>query len=143
MSDDERITRLAELARRVWPDKPRLAVKLHADSASATVQDGPKDGGWIDSLLLVEDHPRALDMLEAALLVGAGDAPLVAAGQGAMSKLAEPAWVEPLAAAWEAESLRLGDRYEQRYTDDAREEKLGEAYAYDTCAEQLRERAKS
>lgn len=53
-----------------------------------------------------------------------------------------PAWAEALASEWEAESLRLGDRYELRYTDDSREEKLGRADAYDACAEQLRERAK-
>ena len=109
MSDDDRIERLTQLARRMWPDRPYVEVR--SGIGFAEVRDGPRDGGWIDSLLRV-DHGNALDALEAALLVLDG-ARVVPDGalrdaycRGVVDALEEsPAWVEQLAAQWEREAL--------------------------------------
>jgi len=137
MTDEARIERLTQLARRVWPSQDATVRWDPMYDVAAVINDR-------STILLELQHPRALDMLEAALLVGAGEAPLVAAGQGAMCKLAEPpAWVEKLASEWETTSQEMYAYYERRYTDDSREERLGMADGYSECAEQLRERAKS
>lgn len=85
MTDQARIERLTELAQRVWPD-------IHVDvdtSATPCSTEGRRLGAWVQQyfprpvgpvesgpvLLSVPEHPRALDALEAALLVLAGDDP--------------------------------------------------------------------
>ena len=68
MTDEARIAKLTELARRVWPD-------VH----SVYEHDGYIDAGAIAMQggyrlhLRIGPHPRALDALEAALLVLAGE----------------------------------------------------------------------
>lgn len=57
----ERIARLTELARRVWP---QADVERFGDGTMVIVRSAP---------MLACDHPRALDALEAALLVLAGE----------------------------------------------------------------------
>ncbi len=69
MSEEERIARLTELARRVWPDVMHLRVVDNRQWRAAYVCRGEDT----DPQLCIEDHPRALDALEAALLVLAGE----------------------------------------------------------------------
>lgn len=161
MSDDDeaRIGKLTELARRVWPRDREIAVCQ--DGAEAEVL-----GHDCDSLIRIE-HPRALDALEAALLVLAGEPAdfdeLLArssVGQGLralredpeaeLARVEEeltpevmeilrrandepPAWVEQLAAKWEAAA-------------DAHSPLGAPPYPVDRmrrdCARELRERAK-
>ncbi len=65
MTDEARIKRLTELARRVWPD------------AAAAVVDGVPSvhemTDYYGEYIHIARHPRALDALEAALLVLSGD----------------------------------------------------------------------
>lgn len=131
MSDDERLERLTELARRVpeWADKG-VGVQHVPAFARARVLD--RHG---DSLLEVHSHPHALDALEAALLVLCADVTMRGLrGAVLVPMLPEDRhadWVEQLAAEWEddaAEALREGA--------DA------VAYTKTVCADELRERAK-
>lgn len=87
----ERLARLALLAKKAWPssDEPRVTIGMARD---ACVED--------DALGLyasVSCHPRALDALEAALLVLAGEV---------------PPWVEQLAQSWLDEADRI-PKYEK------------------------------
>lgn len=84
MSDDERIQRLTELARRVWPDE--LVIEIITDAEGVSVES--------DRCILctVEQHERALDALEAALLVLAGE---------------PAAWAEKLADEWYASAKKI------------------------------------
>ena len=88
MTDDQRMDRLIDLARQVWPDllvdvdtATTSPGEAHARRLGAWVQQyfeqpvGPVEGGPV--LLSIPEHPRAVDALEAALLVLAGkDEPL-------------------------------------------------------------------
>lgn len=67
MDDDERLTRLTELARETWPGADPLIVDT---GKAAGVHER---GGQERMLAMVLGHPRALDALEAALLVLSGD----------------------------------------------------------------------
>lgn len=64
---DERIERLTELARGVWPD---IGLVVASTGQAAGVHER---GGEERMLAMLLCHPRALDALEAALLVLAGD----------------------------------------------------------------------
>jgi hypothetical protein len=111
MDDEARIARLTALAKRVWDDDTASVYTDRNGHASVTRELGVEPACKRYRVLML-DHPRALDMLEATLLVGAGDAPLVAAGQGAMSKLAEPAWVQRLAREWESTAAQWRGNHE-------------------------------
>jgi phospholipase C len=168
VSDDERIERLTQLARRV-PEWASWRIEVFGDEHTAYVT---AIGEGEREVVAIQHAPsaRALDALEAALLVLAGDTPLVAAGQGAMSVLATPilpvdeiadrevaalqaegerrrqevrkacegvmgmqlsalAWVDQLAAEWEASAPDAGEYpIARRLLND--------------CAAELRERAK-
>ncbi len=70
----QRLQRLTELARKVWPDR----------NVTAQLGEGPDEIGagvlsdvdddWAQ-VVVVESHPRALDALEAALCALAGEPP--------------------------------------------------------------------
>ncbi len=126
VTDEARIARLTELARRVWPgDKLDIVVRGEA----VRVMLGGEDTGMpmITTSLLTVVHPRALDALEAALLVLAnGDrraraqqffeglpalsTGILAVGTHAAADVPpeSPAWVEQLAGEME-EDHRCGD----------------------------------
>jgi len=135
MSDDERLARLTELARRlVHGASIQYGDTNIAGDPSFEVFDVADD-----IVLRIPAHPRALDALEAALLVLADDvavdddAARLAQAAAAFVRLTRgaPAWVEQLAAEWEddaAEALRDGA--------DA------VAYTKTVCADELRARAK-
>lgn len=97
MTDDERIARLTELARQVWPG--------HADEIYAS-RDAVTSGRGHLLLAVDPEHPHCSDALEAALLV------LVHGRETVLRSLARmgiaprepPAWVEELAQRWEADS---------------------------------------
>jgi hypothetical protein len=63
MTDEERIERLTELARHVWSD-----AEIEADRNQVHVETSAEWG-----FALSIKHPRALDALEAALRVLAGE----------------------------------------------------------------------
>lgn len=71
MTDDEQIARCTELARRVWPD---LDAAIVAGALSAGVYSGAQNETMVAMILR---HPRALNALEAALLVLADDGDLL------------------------------------------------------------------
>lgn len=116
-SDDERLQRLTELARRVCEMEPTIEV---VGPQAAIVWDGPF------VLIDIGGHPHALDALEAALLVLTGDVTirgvrgavlvpmlpidrdaecivdgLVAQSQAGQRMRLVPAWVEQLASEWD------------------------------------------
>lgn len=66
---DERIDRLAELARRVWPDVKVIA----QDGAVVVTYVHSRDASHPQGQRLWIHHERALEMAEAALLAGLGD----------------------------------------------------------------------
>ena len=92
MSDDERIARLIELARRVWPDAAKGGIAYDADNnfKPGEVTLAAHQPEWTPLVTLYCNHPRALDALEKALLVLAGE---------------PPAWVEQLCKQWEREAM--------------------------------------
>jgi hypothetical protein len=129
MTDEARIERLTELARRVWPDVAEY-LRVEFDAAQAFVRCA---GGTV--LLDVVAAGQSLDALEAALLVLAGEGHISysVAAPGLTEKLEaltapyrQPAWVEQLASCWEerARNMISGDRIVER------------------CAAELRERAR-
>lgn len=93
MSDDERLQRLTELARRVWPDID-AAIVDHAQSAGVYAR---AQGETMVAMVL--RHPLSLDALEAALRELAGEA---------------PAWVDELASKWEREAAEDGSPPDQQ-----------------------------
>jgi len=112
MTDDERIERLTELSRRVWPD-----AEIEADRNQAHVGTSA-EWGFAVSI----KHPRALEALEAALLVLAG----------------EPSpWVEQLASEWEVDADAC-----ERATPEWGRSCLSVAKGLRQCARELRGRAK-
>ena len=66
MSDEARIARLTELARKVWPEEN---VQIGNPKGKAPAKSGVFVASSEWTLLGVGAHPRALDALEAALLV--------------------------------------------------------------------------
>lgn len=78
---DERIERLTELARRVWPhlDEQKVIAETsggamitytYLSPLSATTLDSPdEEERYVSYHTRIMQHPRALDALEAALLV--------------------------------------------------------------------------
>lgn len=90
MTDDERIARLTDLARKVWKFSGDL--RVHVDETSAWVSEDPSDAPLLDVTYL---PPRALDALEAALLM-----------------LAEPE--EPIGRGPETLRLRIGYERERK-----------------------------
>jgi glycine/D-amino acid oxidase-like deaminating enzyme len=160
--DDERLARLTELARRLWPDQG-ATVRWDAfyDVAKVVNERG--------TILFEMQHPRSLDALEAALLVLAGEDPLgkwarklaedsVRAGDAAEAALAMRAdesrpvgildmlavyaqphdWVEQLAAKMEANGRQLVEKASPEMRD------LAEAFAcsLEAYADELRARAR-
>jgi hypothetical protein len=143
VTDEARLERLTELARRVWPDEAGMRIEYDPDSRDGTnicVHDGY-------SYTLAElRHPRALDALEAALLVLAREgtvltreqmdrsADMVATAVEYLEAAKQPLpWVESLASEWQARASARRERAP-----------LAEGYIADTlddCAAELRERA--
>lgn len=70
VTDDERIARLIELAQKVWPSAGEVGLSDLNPGEVILAKYLPE---WTPLLTLQCDHPRALDALEAALLVLAGD----------------------------------------------------------------------
>lgn len=117
MNDEARIARLTQLARRVWPRRDPEAVEheWHDGFPGFEVLSGDHDLMANDEdsntvLAFVQSHPRALDALEAALLVLAGDdtrLQLNRLQEQVRDVLADelarrtPAWVERLARRWD------------------------------------------
>jgi hypothetical protein len=156
MSDDERLLRLTELARRVWPDGKyvrELGVYVAPNGQRARVVNHAAGFDLLD----VKRHPRSLDALEAALLVLTGDVTirgvrgavlvpmlpidrdaerivdgLVAQSQTGQRTPLVPAWAEELAVEWEARAARM-------LREGGAEEVASEVML---CAAKLRERAK-
>lgn len=80
MTDEARIARLTELARRVWGEhgiydgangRPGSVAKSQGKLGGYHVLFMAGDGSYMP--IQIADHPRALDALEAALLVLAGE----------------------------------------------------------------------
>jgi hypothetical protein len=122
---DERIERLTELARRIaLAEEPDVRPELH------TVEVERLGDTYTASALLgrvrIEGHPRALDALEAALLVLAGE---------------PPAWVAKLCAQWEYEADALMQRVADSPDDPSPPLRTTAATMYVYAAE-LCERAK-
>lgn len=132
MSDDERIARITELARRIaLAEEPDVRPELH------TVEVERLGNTCTASALLgrvrIEGHPRALDALEAALLVLAEEPPPLH-------------WVEPLASSWEARARNAANdtlsHFGAHDVAAVGAARTGEHVAR-ACAEELRERARS
>ncbi len=139
MTDDERIAKLTELAKKVWPD------------AEAYKHDGMIDVGFMRGVIYLLQiriwHPRAADALEAALLVLSGEGKALTrevfheAVHEAATRIAEsrresmaeleealvPAWAEELAKQWETRVCGIDDGYDT---------------ALNECIAELRERAR-
>ena len=64
MSDEARIARLRELARRVWPDLVQLRVREIGPDIALSVE----TPAFHRAMVSVPNYPRAFDALEAALL---------------------------------------------------------------------------
>lgn len=152
MTDEARLARLTELARRVWPDDREIAVE-HYEKREVIVwgHDGESHARI--------DHPRAFDALEAALLVLSGDLVLtgderslmrpdvqrivqanVDVGMAYTELLLQ---VEQLAAEWEAQAASWRNNHEHDDgVEECEEACNAEAKQVERCARMLRERAK-
>ena len=139
MSDDDRIAKLTELAKKVWPD-----AEVDADAKGAQAFVGTS-AEWGFAVKIA--HPRALDALEAALLVLSGEGKALTrevfheAVHEAATRIAEsrresmaeleealvPAWAEELAKQWETRVCGIDDGYDT---------------ALNECIAELRERAR-
>jgi hypothetical protein len=75
VTDEARIARLTELARRVWPQFENLRVVATPIEALVLFDYGSEKRRDTSTLLHVP-HPRALDALEAALLVLSEERPV-------------------------------------------------------------------
>ena len=130
MSDEERIARLTALARRVWDNEeeanPVVSLGLRGcDPHAAYVVN---DTGVV--LTIAAPNDRALDALEAALLVLVGE---------------PPAWIEKLANEWERKAIEVAERCRAKlpadnvYLGPLLEMTIG---LVRSCADELRERAR-
>ena len=80
---DERIKRLTELARRVWPDREDVVALTHVDGSASVVWrtilpsirlDGvASDDRPMTTAIRIPPHARAIDALEAGLMVMNGE----------------------------------------------------------------------
>ena len=125
MSDEARIERLTQLARRVWPN-------AHvAQCGDAVVV----DADYEPRFPLQVHHPRALDALEAALLVLSMERPDSARH---VYSTAPPAWVEQLAERWDRAAEACVEKLSHSHNLP------GSLYAeiFLQCARELRERAR-
>jgi uncharacterized protein YoaH (UPF0181 family) len=119
MTDEARIERLTELARRVWPMLINVRVVRDPIGHEAAVLHDVLGGGHsLSPQVLRISHPRALEALEAALLVLAG----------------EPPGVEQLAEEWDARAKEA--------MGTGASSGVYRAGAISICAQELRERAK-
>ncbi len=157
MTDDERIARLTELAKKVWPD-----AEVDADAKGAQAFVGTS-AEWGFAVKIA--HPRALDALEAALLVLSGEGKVLtrevfheAVREAAIriakswaestSELEEalvPAWVEQLATEWDARAAECARKASEAHT--RRDQELVSMYSTQQHATiwhaaELRERAR-
>lgn len=154
MSDDKRIQRLTELAGRVWPDREDVVALTHVDGSASVVWrtilpsirlDGvASDDRPMTTAIRIPPHARAIDALEAALLVLAGEDRHESTKRyaQAMQERAEAAErrlvdVEKLADWWERKATDLLER-----TRDYDTECEAAAETFQLCAAELRERAK-
>lgn len=142
MTDDERVVRLADLAQRMWPG----ATISHESDGTSVITGIQSDGerSWTEEPVFIR-HPRALDALEAALLVLADEARIpLTADQVTRDALEscrrdrealvrrireERAAMEQLAEQWERDASTVA------HCED-------EGAAYQRCAQELRARAK-
>lgn len=134
MNYDERIARLMELARKVWPEGGEdFACEVEYDGIGYSIQD---EAGF--TVLLVRNHPLALDALEAALLVLAQEpSPAVKERHAKLVAVADKLnslrrWIEGFARELEQRADRL----------DRSHAAMGKAFALREVAAELRERAK-
>lgn len=139
MSDEARIERLAELARRVWPTVTRTVsfeTRILVEQNGTLVR-AEQGAAW--RIQIHDDGGRALDALEAALLSLAGE-PRVNAShvQNASEHVdrirrlraeLDESWVDQLASQWERDATMAAHCEDQ-----------GDAFLQ--CARELRERAK-
>jgi hypothetical protein len=72
MTDDARIAKLTEMARRVWPDRE---VMCEAHGGGLFTMEVLRSTDDTHDLDFAAYHPRALDALEAALCALAGEPP--------------------------------------------------------------------
>ncbi len=154
VSEDERIARLTELARRVWTQRRNVRVTASEDAAFVMADVGSQSYPVISI-----PHPRALDALEVALLVLAdevefrrkmppreitafGPTAIEYADGGTLHIVADdtPAWVEKLAKEWDktADDLHVMADKDLRHEPEHR----ARAESYAECAAELHERAK-
>ena len=149
MTDDDRIKRLTELAKRAWPNE-NVSVTATAHSAGVHRIEGNEA-----MVAMVLAHPRSLEALEAALLVLAGDDTRMELGrlrervrdvlaEELAKRKATPAWVESLAAQWEQEarSVREIAKHCEHADEDGQLHLIWVAEAYDKRAVELRQAAK-
>lgn len=144
MTDDERIQRLTELARRVWPDQGAGVSWDPFYDVAKVINDRR-------TILFEMQSPRAFDALEAALLVLAddeGEAAMFSAGrrfEQAMRKCQSdpPAWVGKLASEWEQRAAKWVSMHESHHDEDeCADACYAEARQVLVCADELRERAR-
>ncbi len=145
MSDDERLARLTELARRVFPELGvHVSVEESAnDTLYATVMTRTRDNIYNTPVKIV--HPRCGDALEAALLVlvddvVVDDAARLARADAAFVRLTRgvPAWVEQIAARLDGIASHLRDVADLGVNHGIR---LAQSNV-EQCAAELRARAK-
>ncbi len=151
MTDEARIARLTELARRVWPYLSEVEVVagpkgiLVAGNDPHVAPDAPRTGQlYINHW----DSPvPLLDALEAALLVLAGDdsrLELARLREDVASTLREelarrgepPAWVKQLASEWGSDAQDRAVKAQDPFA-------AGVGVGIQYCAAELRERAKA
>ncbi len=161
----ERLARMIAMTGRVWPHRTlelRCAeVSVFDETAWEVVQDTGEDE---DCCLRVVHDGRALDMVEAALLVGSGEGKVLTrqAFHEAVNLAAEliaerrresmaeldaafvPAWAEKLASEWEMVGLQVTQEARRKHAGNP---ELEEALELSSklmlrCAAELRERAK-
>lgn len=162
MTDEARLARLTELARRVWPELERPHVWAPTEVGTAIPGCALDDEGL--EYIHVHPHPRALDALEAALLVLADEERVPLTERRVFEdriealerdratlvrrykdrELEQAAWVEALAQEWEVKAGTIARRVAQRLPSNEYAPLLTEMLTtvVDGLARELRERAK-
>lgn len=139
--DEARRARLLELARKAWGDVVVDNVLVLVDGSAEVVT----QAGFLK--LSVDAHPRAVDALEAALLVlnGTRIHVMVPPTRGYVSWHVQdepPAWVEQLAREWEQTAANWRDNHEHYEGEEECEPSCNaEAKQVERCAAELRKRA--